>query len=122
MDLPETLFRNITEGDKAVQEFIELVEDHFNFNFELKEKNNSKGHWYEMWHRRHKCIILCIEDHDGGAAERGLLTYPAACDITDFHREKLKWSEPYGKSQCRKKYDCRGKSYKEIYNMLKHLC
>ena len=119
---PDALYRRFSQdGDTAVQEMLQFLKDNFKDNFKVMENNGTgKVSYHSILSRQSRKLLLIIENHENGEAEMGLLTYPLnKSSVTDIHRLKLKWSDPYGKGH-RKKYDYRGKSYKDIYDIFKN--
>ena len=82
-------------------------------NIECTNRIYKEQNWYELFG-----ASLIIENYNSKKATKGLLTTNNK-DIDDIKlNDKLKWSEKFGKSKTRYKYNILGKPISEIHKIL----
>ena len=116
-------------GDEAVEEFLKFLEDHYQGKFivNLCGRPGDTCYYSILQRRGSKTLkqILIIENHNGGCAKKGLLTYPRdEKSILDIHRIQLNWPDVFGpktkKGKYRRLFDYRGKKYSELKKIMNH--
>ena len=110
---PQAHFSDV--GAVAVGEMKDFLGKHFP-DFAVNPCAGNR--WYSIKSRNRQLLILESHEHRHGQGMciPGLLTYPDT--QTDIHRDKLAWTDKFDDD--RMKYDFRGKSYGDVYNIFNH--
>jgi hypothetical protein len=103
-----TISNNQTDAIEQLLSIIRLK------NIDYKHKGTRKGEdWYELFGGS-----LIIENYDIGRSKKGLLTTNNKNNDDIKLNDKLKWTEKFGRSNSRYKYNILGKPISDINRIL----
>ena len=95
--------------ENAINEILHIVKRK---NIKCIPHHTKNGTWYMLGG------CLCLENHNKGRSQKGLLTTIVNPKHVYRINDKLNWIEPFGKSNKRFQYNTLGKPIIEIKRML----